>query len=296
MSHKSGYIAIVGRPNVGKSTLLNQLIGQKLCITSRKPQTTRNTILGIKTTEQAQFIYVDTPGMHQRNSGKAVNRYMNRAAQSVLHDVDVILFLVDRTAWLEEDEWIAKRLQELRLPVFLLINKIDLLDNKEEMLPHIAELQQRFEFAAVVPVAALKGDNLNALEEEITQYLPEGGAFFPEDQFTDRSERFLAGEIVREKIIRQLGKELPYEVAVEVEEFKRDQGLLTIGAVIYVDRAGQKSIVIGKGGQRLKQIGTDARVDMQKLFDEKIMLRLWVKVKQGWANDERALKSLGLDD
>jgi GTP-binding protein Era len=296
MSHKSGYIAIVGRPNVGKSTLLNQLIGQKLCITSRKPQTTRNTILGIKTTEQAQFIYVDTPGMHQRNSGKAVNRYMNRAAQSVLHDVDVILFLVDRTAWLEEDEWIAKRLQELRLPVFLLINKIDLLDNKEEMLPHIAELQQRFEFAAVVPVAALKGDNLNALEEEITQYLPEGGAFFPEDQFTDRSERFLAGEIVREKIIRQLGKELPYEVAVEVEEFKRDQGLLTIGAVIYVDRAGQKSIVIGKGGQRLKQIGTDARVDMQKLFDEKIMLRLWVKVKQGWANDERALKRLGLDD
>lgn len=296
MSHKSGYIAIVGRPNVGKSTLLNQLIGQKLCITSRKPQTTRNTILGIKTTDEAQFIYVDTPGMHQRNSGKAVNRYMNRAAQSVIHDVDVILFLVDRLAWLDEDEWIAKRLSDGDVPVFLLINKTDLLENKEEMLPHIAQLQQRFKFAAVVPVAALKGDNLSALEAEITKYLPEGGAFFPEDQFTDRSERFLAGEIVREKIIRQLGKELPYEVAVEVEEFKREQGLLTIGAVVYVDRPGQKSIVIGKGGQRLKQIGTDARTDMQKLFEDKIMLRLWVKVKQGWANDERALKSLGLDD
>lgn len=296
MSHKSGYIAIVGRPNVGKSTLLNRLIGQKLCITSRKPQTTRNAIMGIKTTDEAQFIYVDTPGLHRQNATKAVNRYMNRAARSVLHDVDVVLFVVDRMSWGEEEEWIAKTLRQVEVPVYLLINKIDLIDDKAKMLPHIQRLQADYNFSAFFPVAALKGDNLENLESEIAKHLPEGVSTFPEDQFTDRSERFLAGEIVREKIIRQLGNELPYEVAVEIEEFKRDDRLLTIGAVIYVERPGQKSIVIGKGGQRLKQIGSDARVDMQELFDEKIMLRLWVKVKQGWANDERALKSLGLDD
>lgn len=290
-----GYVAIVGRPNVGKSTLLNHMIGQKLSITSRKPQTTRHTLLGIKTEENAQIIFVDTPGMHKSNANKAVNRHMNRAAKSVLDDVDVILFLVERLQWEDEDRWIAEMLQRATVPVLLLVNKVDQIEQKDRLLPYIQTIQQEFSFHSYMPIVALTGEYLPQLEQEIVKLLPKSEFFFPEDQITDKSERFLAGEIVREKITRQLGKELPYEVAVEVEEFSRDKKILTVGAVIYVERDGQKAIIIGKGGDRLRKLGTEARIDMERLFDEKVMLRLWVKVKHGWSSDARALKSFGID-
>ena len=292
-ARRCGYVAIVGRPNVGKSTLLNRILGQKLSITSRKPQTTRHAILGIKTTAAEQVVYVDTPGL-QQEAPKAMNRHMNRAANSVLHDVDCIVFVVDRLQWQEQDQWIAKMLSSLATPVLLAINKIDQLADKTRLLPFIASVQEYIDVAEIVPLAALNGDNVDRLEQAIAQRLPEGDFFFPADQLTDRSERFLASEIIREKLMRQLGHEIPYEVAVEVEEFSREEKLLTIGAVIFVERVGQKAIVIGRGGQRLRQIGSDARADMEKLFEQKIMLRLWVKVKQGWSDDERALQSLGL--
>lgn len=290
---RCGYVAIVGRPNVGKSTLLNRLLGQKLSITSRKPQTTRHAILGIKTTATEQVVYVDTPGL-QQEAPKAINRYMNRAANSVLHDVDCIVFVLDRLQWQEHDQWIVKTLATLSVPVLLVINKIDQLADKTRLLPFIDSVSEQLSTADIVPLAALNGDNVERLEQAITQHLPAGDFFFPPDQLTDRSERFLASEIIREKLMRQLGHEIPYEVAVEVEEFSRAEELLTIAAVIFVERAGQKAIVIGRGGQRLRQIGSDARFDMEKLFAQKIMLRLWVKVKQGWSDDERALHSLGL--
>ncbi len=294
-SKRCGYVAIVGRPNVGKSTLLNRLLGQKLSITSRKPQTTRHAILGIKTTATEQVVYVDTPGL-QREAPKAMNRHMNRAANAVLHDVDCIVFVLDRLQWQEQDRWIAKTLAQLSVPVLLAINKIDQLADKKQLLPFIDGVREHLEVADIVPLAALSGANVDRLEFVIEQYLPAGDFFFPPDQLTDRSERFLASEIIREKLMRQLGHEIPYEVAVEVEEFSRSGKLLTIAAIVFVERPGQKAIVIGRGGQRLRQIGSDARADMEKLFEQKIMLRLWVKVKQGWSDDERALRSLGLTD
>ncbi|MGI9289352.1 MAG: GTPase Era [Pseudomonadales bacterium] len=292
---RCGYVAIVGRPNVGKSTLLNQLLGQKLSITSRKPQTTRHAILGIKTTAAVQVVYVDTPGL-QQEAPKAMNRYMNRTANAVLHDVDCIVFVLDRLQWQEHDRWIAKTLAPLAAPILLAINKIDQLVDKKQLLPFIDNVREHVDAADIVPLQALSGANVDRLAHAIEQQLPEGDFFFPPDQLTDRSERFLASEIIREKLMRQLGHEIPYEVAVEVEEFSRTDKILTIAAVIFVERSGQKAIVIGRGGQRLRQIGSDARADMEKLFEQKIMLRLWVKVKQGWSDDERALQSLGLTD
>ncbi|MGI9292913.1 MAG: GTPase Era [Pseudomonadales bacterium] len=294
-SKRCGYVAIVGRPNVGKSTLLNRLIGQKISITSRKPQTTRHAILGIKTTATEQVVYVDTPGL-QQEARKAMNRYMNRAANSVLRDVDCIVFVLDRLQWQEQDRWIVKTLAPLKAPILLAINKVDQLADKKQLLPFIDSVREYIDVADIVPLAALSGANVNRLEHAIKRQLPESDFFFPPDQLTDRSERFLAGEIIREKLVRQLGHEIPYEVAVEVEEFSRSDKLLTIAAVVFVERSGQKAIVIGHGGQRLRQIGSDARADMEKLFEQKIMLRLWVKVKQGWSDDERALQSLGMND
>jgi len=292
---RCGYVAIVGRPNVGKSTLLNHILGQKISITSRKPQTTRHQVLGIKTEAQNQIIFVDTPGLHKVES-KAINRFMNRAASSAIKDVDVIIFVVDRTAFTEEDDMVLQQVCAAGVPVILAINKVDLLEDKKSLLPHLQELAKKGEFAAIMPISALGKHNLAELEREVIKYLPKSRHFFPEDQITDRSQRFLAAEIVREKIMRQLGDELPYSITVEIEEFGMEGEILHISALIFVERKGQKKILIGDGGARLRSIGTDARKDMELLFDCKVMLRLWIKVKSGWSDDERALRSLGYDD
>jgi GTP-binding protein Era len=292
---RCGYVAIVGRPNVGKSTLLNHMLGQKISITSRKPQTTRNAVVGIKTEGDVQIIFVDTPGLHLGQQ-KAINRYMNRAATTAMKDVDVVVFVVDRFIWTEEDEAVAEKLQHINCPVILAVNKVDQIDDKETLLPHLQKLAEKLNIAEIVPMSALRNTNLDRLERLIIERLPEGVHLYPEDQVTDRSSRFMAAEIVREKITRQLGDELPYEMAVEIEEFKQEGNLLNISALILVERDGQKKILIGDKGARIKLIGTEARIDMEKLFELKIMLKLWVKVKSGWSDDERALRSLGYND
>ncbi len=292
---RTGYVAIVGRPNVGKSTLLNHLLGQKISITSRKPQTTRHQVLGIKTEGDNQIIFVDTPGLH-RAEGKAINRYMNRAASSALRDVDVVVMLVDRSAWTDEDEMVLEQVEAAGLPTLLVVNKVDLLEDKTQLLPQLEQLTQRGNFEAILPLSALRNHNVAELEQEILRFLPESEHFFPEEQITDRSQRFLAAEIVREKIMRQLGDELPYSVAVEIEAFALEGETVHISALIFVEREGQKKILIGEKGARLRSIGTEARRDMERLFDSKVMLRLWVKVRRGWSDDERALRSLGYDD
>ena len=292
---RCGYVAIVGRPNVGKSTLLNHILGQKISITSRKPQTTRNTVVVIKTEGDVQIIFVDTPGMHLGQQ-KAINRYMNRAANTAMKDVDVVVFVVDRFIWTEEDEAVAEKLEHVKCPIILAVNKVDQIEDKETLLPHLQQLSEKFTVAEIVPLSALRNTNLDRLEQLITERLPEGIHMYPEDQITDRSSRFMAAEIVREKITRQLGDELPYEMAVEIEEFKQEGNLLNISALILVERDGQKKILIGDKGERIKLIGTQARMDMEKLFEMKIMLKLWVKVKSGWSDDERALRSLGYNE
>ncbi|WP_020210494.1 GTPase Era [Gilvimarinus chinensis] len=292
---RCGYVAIVGRPNVGKSTLLNHLLGQKVSITSRKPQTTRNNVTGILTEGTNQVVFVDTPGLH-KNEPRAINRYMNRAAGSAMKDVDLVIFVVDRLAFTEEDEMVAQRLEAVRSPIILAVNKIDKIDDKNTLLPHLQVLSERLKADQIVPMSALRGTNLDRLQEVILGYIPEGPHFFDEDQITDRSARFMVAEIIREKITRQLGDELPHQMAVEIEEYKQQGKTLHIGAVILVERDGQKRILIGNKGERIKQIGQQARLDMEKLLDTKIMLRLWVKVKSGWSDDERALRSLGYDD
>lgn len=292
---RCGYVAIVGRPNVGKSTLLNYILGQKISITSRKPQTTRHQVLGIKTEGETQIIFVDTPGLN-RDAEKAINRYMNRAASSALVDVDAAVFVVDRINWTDEDDFVLQQLERARCPVILAINKIDLLDNKNDLLPYIQRAAESGRYADIVPLSALNRNNLDQLEVCIEEKLPEGIHFFPEDQITDRSQRFMAAELVREKIMRQLGDELPYSITVEIEEFSQEGEIIHISALIYVEREGQKKILIGKDGSRIRSVGQEARKDMESLLDCQVMLRLWVKVKSGWSNDERALRSLGYDD
>ncbi|GGB89060.1 GTPase Era [Marinobacterium zhoushanense] len=290
---RCGYVTIVGRPNVGKSTLMNRILGQKLSITSKKPQTTRHQILGIKTEDDLQVIYVDTPGLHIDDKGRALNRYMNQTASEALRHVDVIVFIVDRTAWTEEDEAVLEKLKFARCPVILAVNKVDLLKDKGVLLPQLEQLSAKLEFAEIVPVSAEKGHNVTHLEEVVERYIPQGVHLYPEDQITDRSSRFVAAELVREKLMRNLGDEVPYGTTVEIEEFRHEGGLLTISALILVEREGQKRIVIGNKGEVLKGIGRDARQDMERMFDCKVMLNLWVKVKRGWADNERALHSLG---
>lgn len=292
---RCGFVAIVGRPNVGKSTLLNHILGQKLSITSRKPQTTRHKVLGIKTEGLDQAIYVDTPGMHVEEP-RALNRYMNKAATSALSGVDVVVFVVDQLAWTTADEMVLEKLSKLDCPVILVVNKVDRIENRENLLPHLDMLSRKREFAEIIPISALKETNLEPLEEAVGRFLPESVHFYPDDQITDRSERFMASEMVREKITRQLGAELPYSVAVEIEQFKHDGKTLHISALILVEREGQKKIMIGDKGDRLRTIGQEARADMERMFDSKVMLKLWVKVKRGWADSDRALKSLGMND
>lgn len=293
---RCGFIAFVGRPNVGKSTLLNRLLGQKLSITSRKPQTTRHRILGIDTFNQTQLIYVDTPGLHKKET-KTINRLMNRAASSSIKDVDMVVFLVEPNRWTEDDQLVLEHLKASNTPVILFVNKVDEVKDKASLLPDLQSLAQKYDFAHIIPGSALKGKQVAELKQILEQAMPISDFVFPNDYYTDRSERFLAAEIIREKLIRQLGEELPYSITVEIEKFKiDDKGVLHISGLILVERSGQKSIVIGKGGQRLKQVGTDARKDMSRLFGGKIFLELWVKVKDGWADDERALRSLGFDE
>ncbi len=291
---KCGYVAIIGRPNVGKSTLLNHVLGLKLSITSRKPQTTRHQILGVKTHDDGQIIFVDTPGIHVENK-RAINRYMNRAASSVIHDVDVILFLVQALKWTEEDTLVLKKLKNVEAPVILLVNKVDKVEDKNQLLPFLQEVTQKFEFQNIIPISAKRGDNLEDLEKQILGLLPENPPHFQEDQYTDRSTRFLVAEIIREKLIRELGKELPYQTTVEIERYKDEEKITRINALILVETKGQKKIVIGDKGARLKSIGSKARHDIENLIDRKVFLQLWVKVKAGWSDNETSLRSLGYD-
>ncbi len=294
-STRCGYVAIIGRPNVGKSTLLNYLLGMKLSITSRKPQTTRHQIIGVKTTENVQVIYVDTPGIHQRR-GTAINKYMNRAATSILNDVDLIVFVVQVKQWTDEDKSIIEKLKAVSCPVVLVVNKMDMLTNKKQLLPEISKLSAHYDFAEIIPISALNGVNIDVLEEKIAPLLPENDHFYPGDQVTDRSMRFLASEIIREKLIRELGQELPYTSTVDIDKYDEDPDIVRIHATIYVESAGQKAIIIGKKGARLKSIGTAARQDISKMIDSKVYLNLWVKVREGWSNDERALRGLGYSE
>lgn len=291
-----GFIAIVGRPNVGKSTLLNKILGQKISITSRKAQTTRHRIVGIHTEGAYQAVYVDTPGLHIEEK-RAINRLMNRAASSAIGDVDLIIFVVDGTHWNADDEMVLNKLRQAKSPVVLAINKIDNVKNKDELLPFITELSGKFDFAEIIPISAQRGNNVHKLQEIVRKSLKKGIHHFPEDYVTDRSQRFMTSEIIREKLMRFMGDELPYSVTVEIEQFKvNERGTYEINGLILVEREGQKKMVIGHSGQKIKTIGTEARADMERLFDNKVHLELWVKVKSGWADDERALRSLGYMD
>ena len=292
-----GFVAIVGRPNVGKSTLLNQLLGQKVSITSRKAQTTRHRIVGIDTQGDDQIIYIDTPGLHIEEK-RAINRLMNRAASSSIGDVELVIFVVEGTHWNEDDEMVAGKLKDCKAPILLVINKIDNVTDKTQLLPHIQEVSQKINFLDVVPISAEKGEGVDIIKDIVKKHLPVGQHHFPEDYITDRSQRFMASEIIREKLMRFLGDELPYSVTVEIEQFNVDErsGMYRINGLILVERDGQKKMVIGNKGEKIKKIGIEARKDMQLFFDNKVHLELWVKVKAGWADDERALRSLGYSD
>lgn len=295
-SNHCGLIAIVGRPNVGKSTLLNSLLGQKISITSRKPQTTRHRILGILTEKNHQAVLVDTPGLHSEEK-RAINRLMNRAASSSIVEVETVLFLVEGTHWTTDDELVLNKVKKSGAPCILIINKVDNVQDKEALLPHLQKLGAMHDFKDIVPISASKGDNVDKIRDICLEALPEGDFWFPEDYITDRSSRFMASEIIREKLMRFTGDELPYSTTVEIEQFKVDEkGILHINALILVERNSQKRMVIGNKGERLKTIGQEARRDMEEMFDQKVFLESWVKVKSGWADDERALRSLGYGD
>lgn len=290
---RSGYVAIVGRPNVGKSTLLNRLVGEKISIVSRKAQTTRHRIMGILTTMDAQYVFVDTPGFQTRYSN-ALNRAMNRGVTQTLADVDVVFFVIEAGRFGADDRAVLRLMPE-GVPVILVVNKTDHLSNKAALLPFLAEVSAEHDFAAVVPISAASGKQTDELLKEARKHLPNEELLFPEDELTDKSERFLASEYIREKLFRLLGDELPYAATVEIEKFEQEGKLRRVFAAIVVDRDSHKAIVIGKGGETLKRIASEARQDMERLFDAKVYLEIWVKVKSGWADDERLLKSLGYD-
>lgn len=297
--YRCGSVAVIGRPNVGKSTLTNALVGAKVSIVSSRPQTTRHRLLGIASFPEGQIVLVDTPGLH-REQGKfkasAMSRVMNRAARGALEGVDAALLVIEAGRWDEEDTLAYKVLHDAQVPVVLVVNKVDRLKDKSVLLPFLAEVAEGREFAAVHPLSALKRKGLEALVKDVIALLPQNEPMFCEDEITDRSQRFLAGELVREQLMRQLGEELPYATTVEIERFAEDGRLLRIGAVIWVEREGQKAIVIGKGGTRLKDIGAKARQSMERLFGAKVFLETWVRVREGWSDDAAALKAFGYDD
>jgi GTP-binding protein Era len=293
--YRCGYVALVGRPNVGKSTLLNRLVGQKVSIVSRRPQTTRHRILGIRTGVGAQLLFVDTPGL-QRRAPRAINRMMNRVVEGVLGEVDVVAFVVEAPHWRADDQLVVERLAGAKAPVVLVVNKIDRITPPTALLPYLAEVGGRREFAGVVPVSGQRGINLDRLTAELVRHLPEGAPLFPADQPTDRTERFLAGEIVREKLVERLGEELPHRLTVEIASYREEPGLTRIEAVVWVERPGQKAIVIGQGGRMLKAVGTAARRELERMMDTRVYLQLWAKVAEGWSDDERSLRRLGYPD
>ena len=284
-----GYVAIVGRPNVGKSTLLNNILGKKISITTPKPQTTRQQILGIKTVADTQTIYIDLPGLH-RSGKRALNRYMNRIASGALKDVDIILFMVEALQWRSDDKWILEKLTQVQCPVLLLVNKVDEVKDKTQLLPFIEKLSKQFNFAEIVPLSAIEGTQVAKLENALQKYLPANSFVFPADQITDKSERFLIAEIIREKLMDALEEEVPYSLTVEIEQLTTTRKVLHIDALIWVEKPGQKPIVIGAGGERLKYIGKAARLELQNMFRKKIFLKLFVKVKSNWADDEKFLE------
>ena len=292
-AHRAGYVAIVGRPNVGKSTLLNSCVGQKISIVSRKAQTTRHRITGILSREDAQVVFVDTPGF-QTEYGGALNRILNRSVTQALRDVDAAVFVVEAGRFGPRDAAVLAQLPR-NLATIAAINKIDRMRDRRELLPFLQQLAGEREFSALIPVCATNGDGIASLLDELARLLPESAPIFDEDQVTDRSERFLAAELIREKLFRQLGEELPYAATVVIEQFKEEAGTRRIGATILVDRQGHKAIVIGRGGETLKRIASDARRDMERMFGCRVFLEVWVKVKSGWADSAASLKSLGYD-
>lgn len=292
---RCGFAGVIGRPNVGKSTLVNAMLRHKISITSPKPQTTRHRILGIKNTAQSQMVFVDTPGINY-GENRAINRYMNRAAHGAIEDVDVLLLVVEALKWRPGDSAILDRIAGVNAPVLLVVNKVDQVRPREQLLPYIEECTGRGGFEEIVPVSARRGQNLDRLEQLLTEKLPLGERLFPEEMITDRSDRFIAAELIREKLIRRLDQEVPYRLSVEIEDMTPRRGVLHVGAVIWVERPGQKAIVIGRNGEMMKQIGTFARRDMQRAFGCGVHLDLWVKVKAGWSDDERALAQLGYVD
>ncbi len=292
---RCGYVALVGRPNVGKSTLMNRILGTKVSIVTAKPQTTRQQVAGIKTSEAGQVIYLDTPGIHEAAS-RALNRHMNRIAHAALREVDLVLFLVEADRWSKQDEYVARALAKVDVPVVLVVNKIDLIPDKTRLMTFLKDKVDATRFDKVLLVSARNGNGVAEIEKTVMHYLPFSRPFYDSDQYTDRSERFLAGELIREQLMMRLHQEIPYSLAVEIEEFKREEKLLRLGAIVWVERQGQKQIVIGKGGNVLKQVGTESRKELEKLFEQKVFLRLWVKVSPDWSDDERAMRQLGFDE
>jgi len=292
MTTRCGYIALVGRPNVGKSTLLNCILKQKISITSRKPQTTRHSILGIDTADDCQYIYVDTPGIHQ-GSKKTLNRLMNKTANNVLRDVDLVVFVVEALRWDEGDDYILRSISNFEIPCILAVNKVDKIEDKMQLLPWLQTIEKLHTFTTMIPISAKTGLQVNTLQNAIKPFLPEGPYLFDEDQLTDRSTTFLCAEMLREKIFRLCGQEIPYGATVEIESFKEEGNLIRIHALIIVDKEGHKRIVIGDKGQKLKEMATSARLDMEKLLGKKVFLQCFCKVKSGWSDNERLLKQLG---
>ena len=292
---RCGYVAIVGRPNVGKSTLLNRILGQKLAITSHKAQTTRHAILGIKTRAEGQILFVDTPGIHERG-GSALNRYLNRAARATLADTDLALLVVEALRWTDEDAKALAAVVQAGVPVIAVVNKVDRVADKQALLPYLQTLAGRHDFLALIPVSATNGDQVETLERAVIAALPEAEPLFPEDQITDRSQRFFAAELMREQLMQRYGEELPYRTSVEIERFEEVDGRYRIHALIWVERPSQKAIIIGKQGEALKAAASQARQEMQKLFDCPVHLEVWVKIKKSWSSDEAAIASLGYSD
>lgn len=295
MSYHSGYAVLAGRPNVGKSTLLNRLLGQKVAITSHKPQTTRHRISGIRSEDDGQIVFVDTPGIHDRGD-KAMNFYLNRTAHSALQDVDMVVFVVQAMAWTEEDERVLKAIEKTGVPTIAAVNKVDLISKKEELLPFMQELAARHDFVEMIPVSANDGDNIDALAETVMKRLPPGEPIFPDDQISDRSERFFAAELLREQLIRRYHQELPYAVTVEIEQFEEQDGRYNIGAVIWVERDSQRVILLGKGGLAMKETATAARKAMNDFFQTRVHLEVWIKVKKSWSSDQASMVKLGYTD
>lgn len=294
MDFKSGFVAVIGRPNVGKSTIINEFMGQKLTITSPKPQTTRHRIHAIDTTKGYQIVFVDTPGIHISRK-KAINSYMNRAASSSLKDVDVILWLVEAGLWTKEDDRVLEHVSSLDCPVILVINKIDKLKRPDILLPYLQDMTVKYNADEVYPLSAFKKNDVSKLKSMILKYLPVQSMIFDPDFITDRSEKFIVAEFIREKLMRHLSDELPYDLTVEIEKYELDGELQRVSAKIFVDKTSQKNIVIGKNGEMLKRIGTEARKSIEGFLEKKVFLQLWVKVSAGWSDDKKSLSSLGYD-